>query len=221
MAVAENEINPNILTFGGGQHHDFEQWTNEADTATLEEIGATVTYTEDPDDILPALSEIDVLYMSNNQPIPDAETRQAIFDFLDEGKRLMLVHSSIWYNWGDWPEFNRDIVGGGSRSHPPLRAFEVTVVDGDHPIMADVPESFTIVDELYRIEKDEEGSEIHVLAEAKEEGTENVFPVVWTVEHPDGRIVCNTLGHDGRAHEHPAFKTLLQNSVRWLVQDEE
>jgi type 1 glutamine amidotransferase len=209
---------PVILTVGGGQHHDFERWTHQADSATLGAMGATVSYTEDPDKILPALAKIDVLYLSNNKPIPDPETRKAIFNFVDEGKGLMLVHSSLWYNWRDWPEYNRDLAGGGSRSHPPLGEFEVTVVDGDHPIMEGVPEKFTIVDELYRFEKDDKGPEIHVLAVGKETGTENIFPVVWTVEHPKRRIVCNTLGHDGRAHEHPAFKSLLKNSVRWLVE---
>lgn len=75
-----------------------------------------------------------------------------------------MVHPAIWYNWSDWPEYNRDLVGGGSRSHPPFGDFEVRVTDPDHPVMASVPERFTIKGELYRFEKDEEGSDIQVLA---------------------------------------------------------
>jgi len=40
---------------------------------------------------------------------------------------------------------------------------------------------------------------------------------VWVVKRDKARILCNTLGHDGQAHEHPAYQTMLQNSVRWLA----
>jgi len=26
-----------------------------------------------------------------------------------------------------------------------------------------------------------------------------------------------TLGHDGKAHDHPAFKSILQNSLAWAA----
>ena len=34
-------------------------------------------------------------------------------------------------------------------------------------------------------------------------------------QHPRARIVAITLGHDGRVHDLPAFKTLLVNAVTW------
>ena len=41
------------------------------------------------------------------------------------------------------------------------------------------------------------------------------YPVVWTVKHPKGRIVCITLGHDGAAHEHDDYRRLLLNATSW------
>jgi type 1 glutamine amidotransferase len=38
---------------------------------------------------------------------------------------------------------------------------------------------------------------------------------LWTRAHQKGRIVGLTLGHDGKAHEHPAYRKLLGNAVRW------
>jgi type 1 glutamine amidotransferase len=35
------------------------------------------------------------------------------------------------------------------------------------------------------------------------------------VKHPKTRIAGLTLGHDGRAHELPQYKTLLLNAVQW------
>ena len=56
---------------------------------------ATANYTEQPADILPALKDLDVLYLSNNQPLQDPALRKAIFEFADAGKGLLLVHPGV------------------------------------------------------------------------------------------------------------------------------
>lgn len=205
------------LIVGGGTHHDFQRWFNQADTATLKAAGGEVSYTENVESILPALKHLDVLYLSNNQPMTNSALRRAIFEFADSGRGLLLVHPALWYNWNDWPEYNRVLAGGGSRSHPRYGEFEVTVTDPSHPIMAGVPAKFTISDELYRFEPDPAGTPIQVLATAVEAATGKTYPVVWIPKHPKARIVGITLGHDGKAHEHPAYKTLLQNSFKWVA----
>ncbi|MFW6157670.1 MAG: ThuA domain-containing protein [Balneolaceae bacterium] len=208
-----------VLIVGGGTHHDFDRWFNRADSTLIASAGAEVSYTDDPAAVLPKLSSLDILYLSNNQPLPDEELREAIFDFVEAGNGLLLVHAGTWYNWEDWPEFNRELVGGGTRSHPPYGAFEVEVTDPDHPVMKGVPERFELSDELYRYEKDTEGSDIHVLATATEPDTDDEYPVAWTIEYGDGRIVCITLGHDGQAHNHQGYINMLQNSIEWLDAD--
>jgi type 1 glutamine amidotransferase len=42
-------------------------------------------------------------------------------------------------------------------------------------------------------------------------------PVVWITAHPAARVVGLTIGHDGRVHDLPAFKTLLTNAVQWAA----
>lgn len=210
---------PMVLIVGGHEHHDFERWFNEEDSATIAKTGATVSYTDEPDAILPQLLELDILYLSNNQPLPDTDLHRAIHDFVDSGNGLMIVHAAGWYIWqNDWPEYYRDFVGGGTRSHPPLGEFEVYVTDPDHPLMDGVPARFTITDELYRFDRDEEGAEMHILAKGIEAETGEEYPVAWTVTYGDGRVVNITLGHDGDAHQHPAYRALLQNSIEWLNQ---
>ena len=204
------------LIVGGGSSHDFNRWFNQADVATLSANGKT-TYTDDISSILPALKTADVLYLSNNQPMQDAELRKAIFDHAEAGKGLLLVHPALWYNWKDWPEYNRVLVGGGAKSHDKYGEFEVTVQETGHPIMAGVPASFKISDELYHFEKDEQGTPIHVLAIGTSPVTGKTFPVAWITQHPKSRIVCLTLGHDGKAHDHPAYKAILQNSLAWVA----
>jgi hypothetical protein len=36
------------------------------------------------------------------------------------------------------------------------------------------------------------------------------------VKHAKARIVGLTLGHDAKAHDLPAFQTLLKNSIAWV-----
>jgi putative membrane-bound dehydrogenase-like protein len=207
-----------VLIVGGGSSHDFGRWFNEADSKTLSASGkSTVGYTDKPDAILSALKDLDVLYLSNNQPMTNAALRKAIFDFADAGKGLLLVHPALWYNWADWPEYNRALVGGGARSHDKYGEFEVIVDAPDHPLMSGVPKTFKITDELYHFQRDEQGAAMEVLASGRNLATGKSYPAVWITKHPKARIVCITLGHDGAAHESDAYKTILQNALKWAA----
>ncbi len=212
-SIAEKKV----LIVGGGSSHDFDRWFKQEDSATLTAAGFDVEYTDNPADVLPALDGIDLLYLSNNQPLTDEALREAIFDFVDAGKGLLLIHPSLWYNWEDWPAYNRELVGGGSRSHGPYGPFEITVTDTDHPIMVNVPETFTLEDELYRFEIHEAGPALNTIMIGTEPDTGTQFPLVWTVNHPTRKIVGITIGHDGYTHESAAYKSILQNAATWLV----
>ena len=185
--------------------------------ATLAAGGATVTYTDDPSAVTALLEDADVLYQTANQPLDDPALRDAIFAHVAAGKGMIIGHAGGWFNWRDWPEYNRQLVSGGSRSHAAYGPFTVEVVEPSHPVMQGVPASFTLDDELYRFQLDPEGPGIEVLATAVEVETGDVYPIVWTVASQGGRIVANTLGHDGAAHEHPAYQTILRNSLRWVT----
>ncbi len=206
-----------VLIMGGNKSHDFNRWFNRADAALLTEAGNSVHYTDRPADILPALKQIDVLYLSNNQAIPDPATRKAIFDFADRGKGLVMVHAALWYNWRNWPEYNKVLVGGGSRGHDRYGNFEVEVTKSAHPVMAGLPEKFEIKDELYKQNVDSKGTAIEVLAQATSPHSGTTYPSVWITKHPKARIVCITLGHDGASHTLPQFRTLLKNSIKWAA----
>jgi putative membrane-bound dehydrogenase-like protein len=224
-AAAATETKPSepakptdILIVGGGSSHNFDRWFNQEDVATLSAANVgRVDYTSDTASVASRLSGIKVLYLSNNQPFKNANDRAAIFHFPDSGRGMLLVHPALWFNWNaDWPEYNRQLVSGGAHSHESLAEFDVTVDQPDHPLMAGVPKTFRVKDELYRFEKDASGPEITVLATGHSLSTGKSYPVVWITAHPKGRIVCVTLGHDGVTHQHVAYKTLLVNSVKWL-----
>jgi type 1 glutamine amidotransferase len=56
-----------------------------------------------------------------------------------------------------------------------------------------------------------------VLATATSPTTGKTFPSVWIAKHPKARIVCIALGHDGKAHENPAYQKIIQNSLAWAA----
>ncbi|WP_026630684.1 ThuA domain-containing protein [Dyadobacter alkalitolerans] len=204
-----------VLMVGGGSSHDFDKWYKGTDVETLQKDGlATVEYTSDPSTILPKLKDIDVLLLANNQPIADEATRKAIFAFVDAGKGLVLAHPALWYNWKDWPEYNQKLVGGGSKGHDKYGPFDVTITK-KHPVTKNVPETFHLDDELYYQIPDESGSPIEVLATAKAAGSEKVFPSIFIVKYPKGKIVGIALGHDAASHTIGPYQTILRNAVQW------
>ena len=218
VAASAAERPVKTLIVGGGSSHDFNRWFNQADSATLKSIGNTeVSYTEDLNSVAARLKDLDVLYLATNNPMTNDAVRAAIFDFANAGKGVLLIHPALWYNWRNWPEYNRDLVGGGSRSHDRFGEFEVTVTQPGHPIMAGLPKTFKITDELYHHQLDPKGTDIEVLATGFEKSTGKTFPVVWISKQPKSRVVCITLGHDGKAHELPEFQTLLKNSFNWVA----
>jgi len=208
-----------VLLVGGGSSHDFNKFFNLADTAILQAAGCSVNYTEDAATTARELAKVDVVVLSVNKSGWDApEVRKAVFDFADAGKGIVLLHAGVWLNYPRWPEYNAQIVGGMSRGHDRLGEFEVKVLNTSHPITQGVPASFRITDELYYFNATTNGAAIEVLAETSTAtGTKKQHPSVWLVKHPKARVAGIALGHDARAHDHPAFKALLQNAVKWAA----
>jgi uncharacterized protein len=218
QALADPPKKPiKVLMVGGGASHDFDTWYKGRDVEILRKKNfADVTYTDDTESVLDRLSQIDVLYLTNNQPFNDPKTREAIMKFAESGKGLVLGHAALWYNWADWPEYNLKLVSGGSRGHDRYGPFEVTVADKKHPVMKGIPAKFTLKDELYYYKVDPKGPGIHVLATAKSDKPE-IFPSVFVVNHPQARIVGIALGHDGESHDLEAYQKLLTNAIRWVA----
>lgn len=211
-----------VLLIGGGSSHKFAQFFGASNSATLRAAGFTVHYTEDRDQAAAELAGADVAVISVNRKFFDTPAyRKAVFDFAAAGKGLIMLHPGTWYGFAQWPDLNAQIVGGGARGHDKIAAFTVNAVQPNHPVMKGVPASFQIEDELYYMNAEADKippgtARITVLAETSPSVKfKQPHPAVWITEHPKARIVGITPGHDERTHEHPAFKTLLSNAVKW------
>ena len=207
-----------VLVLGGGTSHDYHRWFHEEDFRTLAELGPRLAYTELPGEVLALLPRLSLLALCNNQPLPDPALRAGILEHVRGGGSLLLLHAATWHNWPDWPEFNALLVGGGARSHEAYGELEVRPAASDHPVLRGVTDPFRVEDELYRFEPDP-AAPLEVLATGRSLTSGAEYPVLWTLRHGAGRIVGLTLGHDGAAHESPAFRALLLNAARWLLSD--
>lgn len=211
-----------ILVIGGGSSHNFKDFFGTTDVATLKAAGFTVHYTEDRDQAAAELANADAAIISVNRKFFDtAAYRKALFDFAAAGKGIVMLHPGTWYGFPGWPELNAQIVGGGARGHDKIHPFDVKSVKADHPVMKDVPASFTVEDELYYVnaepDKIPEGTAaIEVLAEtSNSDKYQKPHPSVWTTKHPKARIVGLALGHDARTHDLKPYQQLLINAAMW------
>jgi type 1 glutamine amidotransferase len=212
-----------VLLIGGGSSHKFTEFFGVTDSATLRAAGFTVHYTEDRDQAAAVLPEADVAVISVNRMFFDTPAyRQAVFAFAEAGKGIVMLHPGTWYAFQRWPELNARLVGGGSRGHDKLGPYTVHVRRPEHPVMRGVPASFEVIDELYYMNAEPEKipagtAPIEVLAESSpSQKFQRAHPVAWVTRHERARVVGITLGHDERVHDHPAFRTLLTNAVRWV-----
>jgi putative membrane-bound dehydrogenase-like protein len=206
---------PRVLLVGGGSSHDFVKFFGESDKKTLAPHVGWVDFTQNLDGIPAILDRVDVLVLSANQPI-SSDTKKALLDFANSGKGIVALHPGTWYAWNNFPEWNLQIVGGGTRGHDKLGPYTVKITNPEHPVTKGVSATFEITDELYNYTADPAGNPIEVLAEATSPKTGKAFPQTWIVKHPKARIVGLTLGHDARAHDLPDSQTLLRNGVKWV-----
>ncbi len=205
---------PRVLIVGGGSSHDFVKFFGGTDKATLTPVTGWVDYTQNLNGIPAILDRVDVLLLSANQPISSA-TKKALLDYANRGGAIIAHHPGCWYAWRNFPEWNKEIIGGGTKGHDALGPFTAKVTNAEHPITKGVPAEFEITDELYNYNPDPGATPIEVLATATSRKSGKVFPQVFIVKHPKARIVGFTLGHDERAHNLEAYQTLLKNAVQW------
>ncbi len=207
---------PRVLIVGGGSSHDFVKFFGGTDKATLAPVCGWVDFTQNANGVPAILDRVDVLVWSANQPVSTATTK-ALLAFANRGGAIVAHHPGTWYAWKNFPEWNLQIIGGGTRGHDALGAYPVKVANPTHPITKGVPADFEITDELYNYNADPNGTPIEVLVTATSPKTGKTFPQVFVVKHPKAKIVGLTLGHDARAHDLPAYQTLLRNAVQWAA----
>lgn len=94
----------------------------------------------------------------------------------------------------------------------PDQEYQVQVAATDHPITRG-QEAWTIQDETYTMATP--GSDSTVLLTTNHEKSMDVL--AWTRTCGQSRVFCLQLGHDHLAWDHPRFREVLRQGIRWAA----
>ncbi len=127
----------------------------------LAEQGLLATMGNDFSDVDRWLPSAQLLITSVAGPYLDDGQNQVVRQWLEDGGHWLGLHGTSGGKATRVGEGRRrrmvktshhDTLGGFFLSHPPMRKFQVDVVDPSHPLTKDVGESFETIDEPYMVE---------------------------------------------------------------------
>lgn len=235
VAGQEDHAVSRVVVLAGGSPHAHDFAATGAELVELAaDLGHDVTFTDDPDGAAALLADADALvvdglwwrmegeaydrWRAEHAYSPPPRTRATIESFVSDGGGLLAVHTaSICFD--DWPGWG-DLVGGawrwGVSSHPPFGPVTANVV-ADHPVVAGLPETIHLDDEVYGDLALRDG--IDVLVTAKCTPDDDPQPVVWTHRFGAGRVAYDGFGHDVDSLRTPAHRTLVGNALAWITEE--
>ena len=198
-----------ILLICGGKYHDIDFARLELLKLLAEDERNRVTVREDYSDT-EALNRVDALVTYTCEVLPDADSENALADFLNAGKRWFALHGTNsnlryvkgigWTAPNDAPRF-MEMLGSQFVAHPPIQPFTVQR-SSEHPLVAGI-ESFEADDEIYLCRF---FGEHERLLETKYSGTaegfeqndwsgNDVVPIMYLRRWGDGEVLYLNLGH--------------------------
>lgn len=160
-----------VLILSGRSNHDWRQTTPFLRKLLEKEKLFEVRVSEEPSGLSrEALAPYHLLVLDYMGPRWGEGTEQAVEDFVDSGKGLVVVHGASYAFGGldlltdnhrrtglvepAWPEYHKMIGGVWSEKNPATahgdhHSFKVKFVDRDHPVTRGLGEGFIATDELY------------------------------------------------------------------------
>jgi type 1 glutamine amidotransferase len=184
-----------------------------------------------------------------NDIVPSAETQANFAELLRRGKGLVFFHHSLASWVHTWPEYT-EVIGGGcdwgrpiivdGKEHP-LSGYRggieqrISVVNPSHPVVAGIPDGFSIIDETYLCPFMED--KVTPLLRTDFVPSPENFPqqrqrdpnwnpptasnlTAWVKTAENSPVVYIQHGHDARAWENENFRKLMTNAINWAASDE-
>jgi type 1 glutamine amidotransferase len=207
---------------------DFTINYEEIGTARLQDYRLFITFRDGyiwPDGYQSALMYPYASYLENRERWPaekpvgwiTEEQGQAIQQFVEAGNGLYAYHNSGYISL--YSKNYREVMGGVTLQHPPLRPFRVRVVR-DHPITQGV-QDFMVNDEQHYVTFDKDPKNIILESENVDglsHGTHGTKAIGgWAYDYGKGRVAFTAVGHNMHALWQPEYVKIQRNAIRWLL----
>jgi type 1 glutamine amidotransferase len=203
----------------GGFAHDFDAFAEIMTDFLPKQVPVDIEVVRDGSFLdSPEAQVLDVIIM--NHCFKSAEgvltegQKSKLLETVRTGTGVVAIHAS-YYSFVKWDQC-REIYGAKFINHDDVDIIiEVRVTDRNHPITEALPESFELHSELYQ--STPLAADCHLLAVAKEKGTETEYPCVWIRKYGDGRVVTILPAHWPDSYHSKDFQKLIAEGVRWAM----
>ena len=150
--------------------------------------------------------------------------------YIEEGRGgwIGFHHASLLGEFDGFPMWSwfYDFMGGIRWKDYIARFADATVrvEDHDHPLMAGIPDSFTVQKEEWYTYDKSPRPQVHVLAHVDESTYRpdttikmGDHPVIWTNDHVRARNVYIFMGHSPMLFDNPVYTRLFANAISWAA----
>ncbi len=217
--AAEPQVRVLVVT---GVDHPAHHWRETApETRRLleQDQRLAVRIVEDPEFLAADVVfdyHVVLLHFKNYQPLArETQVRENLVKLVKQGKGLVLVHFACGA-FEEWPEF-QDLAGkvwDRKTTHDPRGAFQVRIVDHEHPITRNLAD-FQADDELYYCLEGQRPVDLLAVARSKVTGRDH--PMAFAFSYGEGRVFHTPLGHDVKALRMPGVVELLRRGTLWAA----
>jgi type 1 glutamine amidotransferase len=203
----------------GGFAHDFESMARIM-AATLPqhapleiEVARDGSFLDRPDSNRPDVILMQHCHESASGVLTESQKKN-LLKLIQGGTGVVAVHAS-YYSFVGWEEV-RALYGTRFIQHGEVDIdLSVRFVDREHPITRALPAAIVTHSELYQSEP--LAKDCHLLAVARQNGTDTEYPSVWTRMFGQGRVVTILPAHWPDAYEKAAFQKLIAGSAKWAA----
>ncbi len=221
-----------VLIVSGANNHDWH-WTAPELEKLLEASGLFVAdITNDPAKTLAdrkAIARYKVFVLDYNGPRWGPEAEAGFLGAVESGTGVTVIHAAN-NAFAGWQEYER-LVGylwRDGTGHGKFHAFDVTLIDRDHPITRGMFDLRAHPDELYHKLWRAPGTDHRVLATAwssvESGGSGAAEPMITVGSYGKGRVFHTPLGHtweksdETRAsYADPQFRELVVRGTEWAA----
>jgi len=169
--------------------------------------------------------DVVVLYDMIKTGLDEAKRKNLQAFAAEPGKGVVVVHHALCSH-GDWPWWYQEFAGARwiEPNTPGLAAstwkedldLEIRHASAEaakHPVLAGIPASFRVYDEIYGKLQFAPGVEVLL----KTTHPESDGPVVWIGPWKKSRVITVQLGHGSEAHHNSNYRKLVHNAIRWAA----